>query len=217
MLVHADGHVVGQRGAHRRDPAADVIGEQRTGRVDDEDAGTPGVGHDLALLHQAGRVQQVRGVQVRVRRHAELAGQAEMLDPDIGLGDDGRDPGDRRAGRPGPLQVLLGADARQDRDRDLGPLDNRRRRAQQFLVGMQRPPVLQRVRAKAVAVPDRDRPHAGPVQGTGDRGDLIDGELMRDRVRPVPQRRVDYPQRRLAGHAAALPHTVPLPGPRPTS
>ena len=58
--------------------------------------------------------------------HAELARQAEMLHADVGLGADGRDAGDGRAGIVCALEIGLGADAGQDRDRDLRALRPRR-------------------------------------------------------------------------------------------
>ena len=56
-------------------------------------------------LGQPAGVEQVRGVQVAVGGHAELAGEAEVLDADVGLGADGRDAGDRRAGVARGLEV----------------------------------------------------------------------------------------------------------------
>ena len=48
-----------------------------------------------------------------------LAGRAEVLHRDVGLGAVGRDPGDRRADVAGMPQVLDRADAGQQQHRDL--------------------------------------------------------------------------------------------------
>ncbi len=64
-----------------------------------------GVGDDPRRLGQPCGVEQVRRVQVAVGGHAELAGEAEVLDADIGLGADGRDADDRGARVAGGLEV----------------------------------------------------------------------------------------------------------------
>ena len=126
MLVDADRDVVRQRRAQRGDPAADVVGQERARRVDDEDALAAGVGDDPRLLRHARRIEQVGRVEVAVGRHAELAREAEVLHADVGLGADGRDAGDGRAGVVRDLEIGLGADAGEDRDRDLRPLGDAR-------------------------------------------------------------------------------------------
>jgi hypothetical protein len=66
----------------------------------------------------------VRHHQEADRLHAEIAGQPEMLDRDVGLGAVRRDPGDGRADLARTTQVVHGADARykQHGDRGLGGL-----------------------------------------------------------------------------------------------
>ena len=54
--------------------------------------------------------------------HAELAGQPEVLDGDVGLGAVGRDAGDGRTGLPGAAQVVHGPDPGHEQHRDLGLL-----------------------------------------------------------------------------------------------
>ena len=56
--------------------------------------------------------------------HAEIAGQPEMLDGDVGLGAVRRDPGDASAGVTCAAQIIHGADPRHQEhsDRGLGGL-----------------------------------------------------------------------------------------------
>ena len=204
MLVDADRDVVGQRLAHRGDPAAHVVRQERAGRVDDEDALAAGVGDDARLLGHARGVEQVRGVEVAVRDHAELAGQAEVLHADVGLGADRRDARDRRAGGVRDLEVGLGADAGQDRDRDLRALDDARRRAESSSASecSGRPYWIELAPSPSPCpTAIAQTPARSSARATG--LDLVDAVAVRDRVRAVAQRRVDDPDRRPRGHGAA--------------
>ena len=74
-----------------RDAVGDLLEDHRAGGVDDVDALAAGVGHDPGLLGEhlgrlgVGHHQEADGLQ------AELAGQAEVLDRDVGLGAVGGD------------------------------------------------------------------------------------------------------------------------------
>ena len=76
---------------------ADVLEDHRPGRVDDVDALAAGVGHDPRLRGEhlgrlgVGHHQEADGLE------ADLAGQTEVLDRDVGLGAVGGDADDRHA------------------------------------------------------------------------------------------------------------------------
>jgi hypothetical protein len=85
------------------------------------------------------------------------------------------------------LQVVDGADARQQQRRDLGLLHQRDDGAQVFLVGVGREAVVHRAAAQAVAVGDFDQRHAGFVEPGGDADHLIEGHEVTLGVHAVPQ------------------------------
>ena len=124
---------------------------------------------------------------------AQLAGQPEVLDRDVGLGAVGGDPADRAAVVLRLLDVLLGADTGQHQEGDLGFLGRLGRQLDQLLLGGLGEPVVEARPAQPVAVGDLDDRHAGGVQRRDDRADLVLGELVALVVRPVAQRRVGHP------------------------
>ena len=112
VAVEADVGHVADLGDERGDPVGGLLHDQRAGGVDDVDALAAGVDHDPRLLGQhLGRLgvahhQEADGLQ------AELAGQPEVLDRDVGLGAVGGDPADLAAVVLRGADVVLGADAR---------------------------------------------------------------------------------------------------------
>ncbi len=165
VLVDADRDVGRQRLAHRRDPAADVVGQERAGRVDDEDAGAAGVGDDPALPRPC-RPRRAGGrCSGGCARSCRARARAEVLDADVGLGAHGRDAHDRRARVAGRLEIALGADAR------AGSRPRSRRASTTLAAAVSSSasecsgrPYWSELGAEPVAVPDRDRPHAGAVE-----------------------------------------------------
>ena len=109
---------------------------------------------------------------------AELAGQPEVLDRDVGLGAVGGDPADRPAVVLRLLDVLLGADAGQHQERDLGFLRGLGRQLDQLLLGGLGEPVVEARPAQPVTVGHLDDRHPGGVQRRDDRADLVLGELV---------------------------------------
>ena len=193
VAVEADLGVVAELGDQRRDPVGHPLEHQRAGRVDDVDALAPGVGHDAGLRGQLLRRNGVGHHQKPDRLQAQLAGQAEVLDRHVGLGAVGGDPADRPAVVLRLLDVLLGADARQHQEGDLGLFGGLGGQLDQFLLGRLGEPVVEARPAQTVAVGHLDDRHAGGVQSGDDRTDLVLGELVTLVVRPVAQRRVGHP------------------------
>ena len=85
------------------------------------------------------------------------------------------------------LQVIDGADARQQQGRHLGLLHQRDHGAQVFLVGVRRKAVVDRGAAQAVAVGHFDQRHAGRVQAAGDGYHLLQRHLVALGVHAVAQ------------------------------
>ena len=135
MAVKADLGVVAELGDQRRHPVADAVEDQRAGRVDHVDALAAGVGHDARLRGQLLRRNGVRHHQEADGLQAELAGQPEVLDRDVGLGAVGGDPADRAAVVLGLLDVVLGAHAGQHQEGDLGLFGGLGRQLDQLLLG----------------------------------------------------------------------------------
>ena len=97
VAVEGDLDVGGQGRAQRRDAGGDAVGQQRPGGVGHVDDLGAGVGHDPRLLGQRLRLDHVRHHQEADRRHAQLAGETEVLGCDVGLGAVGGDAHDRGA------------------------------------------------------------------------------------------------------------------------
>ena len=199
--------LVADLGDERGDPVGGLLHDQRAGRVDDVHALAAGVDHDPGLLGEhLGRLgvahhQEADGLQ------AELAGQAEVLDRDVRLGAVGGDPADLAAVVLRGADVVLGADAGEHQERDLGPLRGLGRDLDQLLLGRLREAVVERRAAEAVAVGHLDHRDAGGVERLDDVVHLLRGELVPLVVRPVAQAGVGQPQvevqvRRSAGPGA---------------
>jgi hypothetical protein len=82
-------------GHHRRDAIADLLEDERTGRVDHVHALAAGIDHDAGLLGQDFGLYRVRHHQEADGLQVELARKAEVLDGDVGLGRVGGDPDHR--------------------------------------------------------------------------------------------------------------------------
>ena len=121
---------------------------------------------------------------------AELAGEPEVLARDVGLGAVRGDPADLAAGVLGRADVVLGAEAGQHEEGDLGLLGRLHRGADQVELGRVAEAVVERRAAEAVAVGDLDDRHAGVVEGGHDVDDVLGRELVALGVRAVAQRRV---------------------------
>ena len=133
-----------------------------------------------------GHHQEAHGLQ------ADLAGQAEVLDGDVGLGAVGGDADDRRAEVGHGPDVVGGPDARAASGRrsspacavfDRGAISRSRS-------SVQAEAVVERAAAEAVAVADLDHRHPGAVEGVHDGRHLVHGELVGVGVGAVPQGRV---------------------------
>ena len=123
----------------------------------------------------------------------EVAGEAEVLDRDVGLGAVGGDPADRGAVVVGGLDVLLDAQSGQHQEGDLGVLGGLRRELDQFLLGGLGEAVVEAGATEAVTVGHLDHRHTGVVEGGDDALHLFLGELVALVVRAVAQRGVGDP------------------------
>jgi hypothetical protein len=128
-----------------------------------------------------GHHQEAHGV------HLQLARGGDVLLGDIGLGAVGGHADGVHAQVLGHLQVVHGADARQQQGRDLGLLHLRDHGGEVFLVAVRREAVVDRAAAQAVAVGDLDQRHAGGVQAAGDGGHLLERHLVALGVHAVTQ------------------------------
>jgi hypothetical protein len=106
---------------------------------------------------------------------------------DVGLGAVGGDAGHPRAPLVHLAQVVGHPDAGQQQHGDAGAADGRGGRGDQLAVVGPGETVVERRAAEPVAVADLDDGHAGRVEAAGDLGDLLGGELVRQRVRAVAQ------------------------------
>jgi hypothetical protein len=150
-------------GHHRLNPLLRVAENERTGRVHAVHTLRSGVDHDPGLAGQLSRTGAVRHHQEADSLHAEITGQPEMLDGDVGLGAVGRDPGDRGTGVACTAQVVHGADPRhqQHGNRSLGGLLDARPDQRQLVLPGEA--VVERRPAKPVAVRYLDDGYASGI------------------------------------------------------
>jgi hypothetical protein len=107
-------------GHHRLNPLLSVAEYECARRVHAVHALRAGVDHDPGLARQLGWGCAVRHHQESDGLHAEIAGQPEMLDGDVGLGAVRSDPGDRGPGVARAAQVVHCADPRHQEHSDRG-------------------------------------------------------------------------------------------------
>ncbi|OKH72866.1 hypothetical protein EB74_22580 [Mycobacterium sp. SWH-M5] len=192
VAVKSDLGIRSQFGDERLYPVTDAFEHQRACRVDDVDALAARVGHDARLLGEllrrdgVGHHQKAHGLQTQFAR------EPEVLDRHVGLGAVGGDPADGSAVVLGLLDVLLGADAGQHEEGDLGFLGRVRRDLDELLLGRLGKAVVEARSAQTVAVGHLDDRNTRGVERRHDRPDLVAGELMPLVVRPVAQRRVGH-------------------------
>ena len=211
MPVETHLGVVTEFGDQRRDPVANALEHQRSRGVDDVDALTSGVGHDAGLRGQLLRRDGVGHHQEPDGFQAQLAGQPEVLDRDVGLGAVGGDPADRAAVVLRLFDVFLGADAGQHQEGDLGLFGGLGGELDQLLLGRLGEPVVEARATQPVAVRHLDDRHARVVERGHDGADLVLGELVTLVVRAVAQGRVGHPdvpdrvEEDVGSHACAPP------------
>lgn len=119
--------------------------------------------------------------------HVELAGHGDVLLGDIGLGAVGGDTDGVDAEFARHLEVIDGANARQQQGRDLGLLHLGNDGAEVFFVGMGREAVVDRGTTEAVAVGDFDQRDAGFVEAGGDADHLVEGHQVTLGMHAIPQ------------------------------
>ncbi len=193
MAVEPDLCLAADLGDQRLHPGLRLAEDQRAGRVDHVHALRARVNHDPGLPGQLSGPDPVAEHQEPDGLHAEVAGGGEMLHGDVGLGAVRGDPGHRRPGVPGMPQVVGRAEAGQQQHRDPRAARLLHRRGDQAELVLGREAVVERRAAEPVAVRDLDDLHVRLVQRVHHRADLPLGELVRERVRPVAQRRVGQP------------------------
>lgn len=110
MPVKAHLGVLAEFGDQRGNPVGDAVEHQGAGGVDDIDALAAGVGHDAGLGGQFLRRNRVGHHQEPDGFQAQLAGQPEMLDRDVGLGAVGGNPADGSTVVLRFFDVFFGAD-----------------------------------------------------------------------------------------------------------
>ena len=118
MAVETDLGVGAELVDQRRHSLAHLIEDERPGRVDHVDALTSRVGHDAGLRGESLRRLAVGHHQEADSLEPELAGDAEVLHGDVGLGAVGGDADHRHADVPARGDVVHGADAREHERRD---------------------------------------------------------------------------------------------------
>jgi hypothetical protein len=163
----------------------------------------PGLTHEVLGRRHVGHHQERRDVK------AQVSGGLDVLVGDVGLGAVRGDAHRVDAAVARALQVVDGADARQQQRRELAVGEHSLDRPQVLFFRVTGEPVGERVSVQAVAVGDLDEIDARLVQLLRDRDHLLDGVLVRQRVHAVAQRRVVQEQllrsgRRRGRHGAAI-------------
>ncbi|MCY1447973.1 hypothetical protein D9M71_646170 [compost metagenome] len=134
--------------------------------------------------------------------HAQLAGVFDVLPGHVRLGAVGGDAHHPRAGLVGVLQVVHGADARQQQGGDLRVADFAGHRLDVLQVGVAAEAVVEAGTLQTVAVGDFDGVHPCLVQGAGDGAHVIQLVLVADGVAAIAQGHVGDVEL-LAVHAAS--------------
>jgi hypothetical protein len=185
--VKADLRLRPDLGHQRLHPGLGAGQHERPGRVDHVHALRAGVHHDPRLPGQLGRAGAMAEHEEPDGLHAQVTGSPKMLNGYVGLGAVRSDAGDRRAHFVGVPQILDGAEPRQQQHGDPGAAGFRHRGRDEIELIAAGEPVVEAGPAQAVAVADLDHLDVASVQGMHDRPDLPLGELVRHRVRAVPQ------------------------------
>jgi hypothetical protein len=191
VAVEADLHVGRDRGADRLHALGGAGGQEGAGRVGDVDDLGARVGHDPGLLTDGIGTDQMGHHQEPDGGHADVSGQAEVLWGDVGFGAVGRHTDQLCAEVPGPQQIVLRADPRQQEDGQPARGEYVGGGGDQLQLVDQRQAVVERRTAEAVAVADLDPGDTGPVERGGHRPHLLGGEAVPLGVAAVAQRRVD--------------------------
>ena len=122
--------------------------------------------------------------------HAEVARIFDVLPGHIGLGAVCGYAHDARAGVVGGLEVVHGADARQQQRRDLGMPDRAGHGLDPLEIGMGAEAVVEAAALQAVAMGHLDGVDPGLVERLGDLPGLFHAVLVADGVAAVAQRNV---------------------------
>ena len=122
--------------------------------------------------------------------HAELAAVLDVLLRDVGFRRVGRDAHRRGAGGMRGIEILDGADARQQQHRDPRARHARDGRLDPFAIGVRAEAVVEARAREPVTVADLDGIDAGAIERRGDAPHVGDGILVADGVHAVAQRDV---------------------------
>ena len=151
--------------AQGTDARRHVLREHVAGRVGAVDAVGAVALHELAPAAPVPRASTMCAIMRKPTvSRPSLRERCDVLLGDVRLGAVGCDAHGRHAALVGQLQVLDGADPRQQQGGHPGALELRDHRAQVFLVAVRRKAVVDRGAAQAVAVRHLDERHAGRVQ-----------------------------------------------------
>ncbi len=143
--------------------------------------------HQPGLGSQGFGLAHMRHHQETDRIHAHFAGQRDMLGGDVGLGAMGGDAHRAHAEIVGALEILLGADARQQQGGEAGAGQLLGDGGDPFLVGVGAEAVIEAGPRQAVAMRDLDRIDPGRIEGARDGAYRIQPVLMADGVHAVAQ------------------------------
>ena len=170
--------VVPELGHQRGHSVGDLLHDERAGRVDDVHALAAGVGHDSGLLREDLRRLGVAHHEEADGLQADLAGVAEVLDRHVGLGAVSGDTTDLAAVVTRSENVVLDSDPGEGEESDLRVLRGLRGGLDELLLVGSAEAVVERSAAEAVAVGHLDDRHAGAVERTDHRHDVLAGELV---------------------------------------
>ena len=184
-----------------------LIHGHRAAAVSDIDA-VRAIGlHQLGLLGQGVGFGHMAHHQEARHVHTHVAGGLDVLLGDISLGAMGRDTHRPHAQIIGALQIMHGADARQQQGGEHAVLQHVGHRADPVPVGVGAEAVVEAGALQAVAVSDLDRIDLGAIQCSGDRLNMIEAILVADRVHAVTQGdvlNIELGGLGIEGHAAIL-------------
>ncbi|MNV52750.1 hypothetical protein D3C71_1448590 [compost metagenome] len=171
----------------RAEPVAHILHAQGPAGVDHVAHGRAIAFHQLGLLGQALRRLHVAHHQKAHGFHAQMARIFDVLARDIGLGAVRGDAHHAHAGVVRGLEVMDGANARQQQRGDLGVLDHAGHGFYPLKIGMRAKAVVEARALQTVAMRDFDGIDLGRIERLGDLFDLGDAVLVANRVAAVAQ------------------------------
>jgi hypothetical protein len=168
-------------------PGLDPIHVERAAAVGHIDTLRAIAFHEEGLARERVGVDHVAHHEEARDVHAKVAGDADMLLGNVGLGAVGRDADRTHADVIGALQFLDRAHSGQDEGGEHRPVKHRGDRLEPFPVGMGTKAIVEASAIEAVAMGDLDCVDACVVKRLGDRLHMVDAIHVADGVHAIAQ------------------------------